>query len=437
MISNSSPPKEAYAWVWLPGEVSPVVAGRLEVVADLVVFNYAQSYLARPNAMALYVPELPLQAGLIYPKAGLSMAGCLRDASPDAWGRRVILNQHHGSTDRLADTATVDELAFLLLSGSNRIGALDFQRSPYEYVPRSQPQATLDELMASAARVEAGLPLSESLDQALCHGTSIGGARPKALLEADGVQYIAKFASSSDTSSVIKAEFMAMRLAKLAGLSVAPVQWLEVSGKDVLLIERFDRIRTELGWQRKAMVSALTLLELDEMMARYASYEDLAVMVRHHFLEPRETLKELFGRMVFNVLCGNTDDHARNHAAFWDGRALTLTPAYDICPQARTGQEASQAMLISGNDRMSRLATCLKASETFLLTQEEAMAIILGQLAALAEHWEAVCDEVKMPLIERKRLVGGSFLNPFAFTELAGPAAEIKGYADQVRALMV
>lgn len=93
------------------------------------------------------------------------------------------------------------------------------------------------------------------------------------------------------------------------------------------------------------MVSALTLLELEEMMARYASYEDLATIIRHRFTSPKEALRELFGRMALNILCGNTDDHARNHAAFWNGKDLSLTPAYDICPQARTGGEGTQAIL--------------------------------------------------------------------------------------------
>src|SRR5690606_2474111 len=103
----------------------------------------------------------------------------------------------------------------------------------------------------------------------------------------------------------------------------------------------------------------LTLLELDEMLARYASYENFAEIIRHRFIHPKETLRELFSRMVFNILCGNTDDHARNHAAFWDGKQLDLTPAYDVCPQGRTGNEASQAMLISGNNNLSQLKTCL------------------------------------------------------------------------------
>src|SRR5690554_6511118 len=100
------------------------------------------------------------------------------------------------------------------------------------------------------------------------------------------------------------------------------------------------------------MVSALTLFGLDEMMARYASYEELTDIIRQRFDEPKATLRELYGRLVFNILCGNTDDHARNHAAFWDGKRLQLTPAYDICPQNRTGNEATQAMLITGENRM-------------------------------------------------------------------------------------
>ena len=107
-------------------------------------------------------------------------------------------------------------------------------------------------------------------------------------------------------------------------------------------------------------------------MARYASYEDLAEIIRHRFTRPKETLRELYARLVFNILCGNTDDHARNHAAFWDGKTLTLTPAYDICPQNRTGNEASQAMLIVGNNNLSQLKTCLDTARNFLLSKEEA-----------------------------------------------------------------
>lgn len=121
-----------------------------------------------------------------------------------------------------------------------------------------------------------------------------------------------------------------MRLAHLTGLNFAPVKMVKASHKDVLLIERFDQMHSTKGWQRRAIVSALTILEIDEMMAQYASYEKLAEIIRHRFKAPTDTLHELYARMVFNILCGNTDDHARNHAAFWDGISLTLTPAYKI-----------------------------------------------------------------------------------------------------------
>jgi serine/threonine-protein kinase HipA len=408
-------PGEAYVWVWLPGRVDPVVAGRLAPTAQGLQFNYGQSYLARDDAIALYTPELPLQRGSLPLLPGLSMPGCLRDASPDAWGRRVIINRLLGLKGGDTETATLDELSYLLESGSDRIGALDFQRSATEYVPRQAAQATLEELLESAERVEKGLPLTPELSQALQHGTSIGGARPKALITDGERKYIAKFSSTTDLYNVVKSEFVAMRLAALAGIDAAPVRLAHASGKDVLLVERFDRQPTPAGWQRKAMVSSLTLLGLDEMMARYASYEQLAEIIRHRFGQPKATLRELFARLVFNILCGNTDDHARNHAAFWDGQQLRLTPAYDICPQHRAGNEATQAMLIRGDNRFSRLDACLDAANQFLLSHDEARAVIDGQIDCIRMHWDAVCDEAGLTAVDKALLWKRQFLNPFAF----------------------
>lgn len=414
-MAFANAPGEAYVWVWLPGQVAPVVAGRLAPTAQGLQFNYGQSYLARDDAIALYIPELPLQRGSLPLLPGLTMPGCLRDASPDAWGRRVIINRLLGVKGRDADTAALDELSYLLESGSDRIGALDFQHSATEYVPRQPAQTTLEELLESAERVEKGLPLTPELSQALQHGTSIGGARPKALITDGERKYIAKFSSTTDLYSVVKVEFIAMRLAALAGIDAAPVKLTHASGKDVLLVERFDRQSTPAGWQRKAMVSSLTLLGLDEVMARYASYEQLAEIIRHRFAQPKAALRELFARLVFNILCGNTDDHARNHAAFWDGRQLRLTPAYDICPQHRAGNEATQAMLIRGDNRFSRLDVCLDAAKQFLLPHDEARAVIDGQVDSIQMYWDAVCDEAGLTAVDKNLLWKRQFLNPFAF----------------------
>ncbi|MGB5252671.1 MAG: HipA domain-containing protein, partial [Sedimenticolaceae bacterium] len=402
-----------------------------------LVFNYGRSYLARDNAMAIYAPELPLEPGILPLLPGMTIPSCIRDASPDAWGRRVLINQEFGLKGATANAVDLDELTCLLESGSDRIGALDFQRSATDYVPRAATKVSLEALFRSAERVEKGLPLTPELDQALFHGSSIGGARPKALIDDDDTKYIAKFSSTSDLYSIVKAEFIAMRLAQRVGLDVAPVSLTTSAHKDVLLIERFDRVHAARGWQRKAMVSALTLLGLDDMMARYAGYAGyagLAEIVRHRFTHAAATLRELFGRLVFNILCGNTDDHARNHAAFWDGEALALTPAYDICPQGRTGNEATQAMLITDQDRMSRISTCLGAAGHFLLSREEALAIVEHQLTTLIAHWDSVCDEAALSPVDRAFLWGRQFLNPFAFDDLAGDAAQIKTLADETRA---
>lgn len=416
MISETrSPYEKAFVWVWLPGATKPVVAGVLAKQDDRLQFNYGRSYLALKDAIALYEPELPLKAGLISPLPGLSMASCIRDASPDAWGRRVLINRKYGY--QRADTSSfeLDELTYLLESGSDRIGALDFQLSATDYVPREKQQASLEELMSAAQIVEQGVPLSPDLDQALLHGTSLGGARPKVLIEDSGRKLIAKFSASNDLYNVVKLEFIAMRLARKAGLDVAPVSLASALGKDVLLIERFDRIKVGDSWSRRGMVSALTMLELDEMMAAYASYEKLAEIIRHRFVNPRETLHELFGRMVFNVLCGNTDDHARNHAAFWDGRQLALTPAYDICPQSRAGQEATQAMLIHGSNRKSQIATCVAAASTFLLSEEEAIRVVNQQVGLIESEWQSVCDEASLSQIDRSAFWRRQFMNPYAF----------------------
>ncbi|GAA5172793.1 MULTISPECIES: type II toxin-antitoxin system HipA family toxin [Halomonadaceae] len=430
MTSRLTQPREAYVWIWLPGETQPVVAGRVTQHGDGYSFNYGASYLARDGAIPIYDPELPLRRGLIEPTAGLSMASCLRDASPDAWGRRVIINRLMGGKAAGAAADDISELTYWLESGSDRIGALDFQHSATEYVPRLKAEASYEELLEAAERIEKGAPLTPALDQALNHGTSIGGARPKALIDHGDRKMIAKFSSSTDIYSVVKAEFIAMKLAAACELDVAPVSLTAAAGKDVLLIDRFDRIKSGAGWQRKAMVSALTMLGLDEMMARYASYEDLAEVIRHRFTDPKQTLRELYARIVFNILCGNTDDHARNHAAFWDGRMLSLTPAYDICPQGRTGNEATQAMLIKGENRMSTLHSCLAAAPDFLLNDQQAQAIIENQLLTIAGAWDGVCEQAKLTETDRRLFAGRQFLNSYCVEGLGAAHSTIRdGFA--------
>ena len=405
----------------MPDETEPVVAGRLQADNGKVLFNYGRSYLerigtARP-AISIYTLELPLESGVLPLAEGLVIPGCIRDAAPDTWGRRVIINKVLGLKGAEIDTLVLDELTYLVESGSDRTGALDFQLSPMEYVPRVADKPSLEELFESSERIEKGKPLTPALDQALFHASSIGGARPKALIEIWDTKYIAKFSSSSDLYEVVKGEYITMRLASIAGLDVAQVQLTKAANKDVLLIKRFDRVPKSEKWARKAMVSALTLLGLDEMMARYASYEDFAEIIRYRFTSPKRTLEELFSRLVFNILCGNTDDHARNHAAFWDGKELTLTPAYDICPQLRSGNEASQGMLIAGSNNLSQLKACLESAHNFHLSESEARGIFEKQIAVIEQNWDTVCEEAELSEVGRNLLWRRQFLNAFSIEQ--------------------
>ena len=195
-------------------------------------------------------------------------------------------------------------------------------------------------------------------------------------------------------------------------------QLFAMRSADVLLIRRFDRELAEAGWTRRAMVSALTLLGLDERMAAHASYEELADIVRARFTAPAETLKELFARMTFNNLVGNTDDHTRNHAAFWDGGYFTLTPAYNICPQSRTGREASQAMRIHRRERRRQLSLCLAAASRFRLRDHEAIEIVRRQIATTGRNWDKACDEARLTTADRRLLRRRQFLNDLAFEGL-------------------
>lgn len=414
-MMTSDVPSNAYVWTWLNQRIDPVVAGVVTRQERRYFFTYGRSYLARTDAVSL-APELPLQPGVIEPTN--EMAGALRDASPDSWGRRVIAAGLTGQGGDELRTRSIDELTYLLESGSNRIGALDFQRSPTAYVPRNSPSATLEELMASADKIEAGEKLHPDFDAALRHGTAIGGARPKALVVDGHRELIAKFSTSSEIGRGLRAEFVAMQLARACGINAANVELTQAAGRDVLLIERFDRKKAGGGTHRLGILSALTLLGGSEADMDDLSYaDDLAPVVRASFAAPRASLHELYGRMVFNVLCGNSDDHARNHAAFWDGKTLSLTPAYDIAPLMIRRDETTvdhQAMAITGGDRRSNLALCHKAASSFQLSAEQATAIITKQVVAVREHLPRLCIEAGLTAAERD-VIGSVMLHPSIF----------------------
>ena len=407
---------KCYVWRWLPGATDPVVAGELRCdVSGRQSFVYGRSYLERDNAEAIYEPELPLRAGVHEPSGGLDHFSCLRDAAPDAWGRRVIENRLFGKGE-VAAGREVDELMYLLHSGSDRTGAVDFQESASEYVPRTMDAASLDDLSEAAERLATDQPIPPELEGALNHGTSIGGARPKAAIAGEKAKYVAKFSISTDTFQIVKAEYVAMSLAACAGLDVANVSLEKVAGKDVLLVERFDRYPSGPGWCRRSLVSGLTVLGLDEKWAREASYPNLVDQLRVHGFKFKKDAVELFSRLVFNVLIGNTDDHARNHSFFVEDGTIRLTPAYDITPFPRAGGEAGHGMKITQRSNLSRLRLCLDAAAGFGLSEEEARSIVSSQVGVILEHFDKLCKQAEMSPTMIGRLRRRAVLNPDIFS---------------------
>lgn len=395
----------AYVWTWPPAVSTPVVAGVVSKQASVLRFLYARAYLAREDAISIG-PELPLISGWQEPLNELVLAGCLRDGSPDAWGRRV-LERRLGS-----DENSLGELDYMLASGSNRFGALDFQSSRDAYTPR-EDSATLDELHEAAQRVQTGQPLSPAMDDALVHGTTIGGARPKVLVhDPDGQrQWLAKLSASSDTIfSVVNAEATALELARRAGLEVPNSQVTRSLGRDVLLVQRFDRGP---GGLRHHVLSALTLSHLDELAARYVTYPDTLDVVRAHAVNPEREGRRLFERIVFNIAISNSDDHARNHAVFWDGQHMSFTPAYDLAPGPRSGETSQQAMAITRDgQRDSSFRLCLDAAAIYGLTRAQARESIDRIEEAIRDSWDEAAEVCRLPAADKARLWGRQILNP-------------------------
>jgi len=156
-----------------------------------------------------------------------------------------------------------------------------------------------------------------------------------------------------------------------------------------------------------------------EMTGRYASYPELADELRKWAPAGAvyDTLRELFSRVVFNVCVGNIDDHARNHAMFWDGEHLELTPAYDLSPQPRSGGQAAQAMAISRDGaRESRLSVCLDAADEYGIGRDEARGIVEDQVSIIDRDWDEVAGAVGLSRAESDLMrlgPGAQILNPF------------------------
>ncbi|MGT2437427.1 type II toxin-antitoxin system HipA family toxin [Bradyrhizobium betae] len=377
----------------LPGETESVTAGRFELSKDrrgnaLGRFVYGKSYLARDTAVAIDPLELKL-SGEIYETTRLNgVFGALRDAGPDYWGRRVI--------EKRAGVPQLGELDYLLNSADDRAGALGFGLGQQPPAPRRMFNKTVElarlQEIAEALMREEDVKTEEAaqVQDLMLIGTSMGGARPKAVVEDHDGLWIAKFNRPDDRWNNTRVEHAMLELAKSCGISAAASRIQTVAGKDVLLIKRFDREKTAKGYTRSRMISGLTLLRAEESAEgrdRW-SYVLLSEELRRVVREPKRDAAELFRRMTFNALISNLDDHPRNHALIARERAWQLSPAYDLTPSPVIAQERRDlAMVVGDQGRFANATNILSQHARFLLDEAEAGAIVSDMTEQVRASW--------------------------------------------------
>jgi len=407
-----------YVWAWLPQESEPIPVGALretESGTGELEFAYGRNYLDRANAISLFPPELPLERNWFPPAPGIGMPSAIKDAAPDAWGMRVILNLLTAQKGRNADVTALPLSAYLLASGSDRIGALDFQASATEYLPREEVGATVEMLLRASELIEAGENLPPAVATALLGGTSIGGARPKALLRDDTEEgWVAKFPSSTDVYNVIGAEAAAIYLANEAGIAVPEARMVRAAGKDVLLTRRFDR---GVNGTRRLMLTGVTLLGQGVSLIPRGSYPEVLDVLQSY---GDDAGGELFSRVALNIAISNDDDHLRNLSAFWDGAELRLTPAYDLSPGLRRGTEMNLATALDrSGTRSANFAALQRAHHEYGLSRREAEDRITEVVDAVSDNWHAAADFARMTKADRAGMWGRQFLNSASFDGIA------------------
>jgi serine/threonine-protein kinase HipA len=306
------------------------------------------------------------------------MFGAIRDAAPDHWGRSVI--------ERQLRQANPSELQYLLHSPDDRAGALGFGLNPVPPAPRRVFNRTIDlvQLQRSADAIlndeeTHGDADGAQVENLLLVGTSMGGARPKAVVEDKSGLWVAKFNRPDDRWDSAKVEHAMLVLARACGLDVAESRVVEVAGRSVLLVKRFDRLRVEDGYLRARMVSAMTLLRAEDTFHSRErwSYVALAEELRRVCSDPERNAAELFRRMCFNALISNTDDHPRNHAIIARSTDWMLSPAYDLTPTAPVSTERRDLAMICGDQgRFASAANLRSQHARFLLDRVSAQAIV-------------------------------------------------------------
>jgi serine/threonine-protein kinase HipA len=385
------------AYVYLHLEDGPIPVGILETIGSgrqaTARFRYGRRYLQRADRLAIDPIQLPLppdndpDRDYLAPEDFVLFNG-IRDAAPDGWGRHLM--------DRAAGTRTLSEFDYLVATGDSRVGALAFGpdlAGPKRIVPWKEQNLDGEDLdlkgMLEAVRdVDTAEDLPHKHGRFLARGSSLGGARPKATAELNGKQWIAKFGRADDHFPMCRAEYATMSLAHSVGINVPPLRLEKALGQDIYLIERFDRIPIGPSYHRLPFISGLTITGAHESESSHQSYRRLAEQLRLFGSDPAKDLPELWRRMLFNILCNNTDDHMRNHGFLWDGKGWRLSPAYDIVPYPQVSLDRDLAIGVGRDGRRATLKNALSSVASFGLSPSEAIPMVRKIQKTVRATWE-------------------------------------------------
>jgi serine/threonine-protein kinase HipA len=396
-VTSKELSSECFVYITLPRETSSVTAGRLVLSKDrrgttLGRFVYGSSYLSRKDAVEIDPVELKLAEGTYQTTRLSGLFGAIRDSSPDDWGRRVI-EKHTGKVQ-------LGELGYLLESPDDRAGALGFAVGRNPPAPKRDYNKTiqlekLQKLADALIREGANEPdqATVQVEELILLNTSMGGARPKTVVEDDIGLWLAKFNRPDDRWNNPKVEHAMLELARQCGISAARSRIETVGGKDVLLVQRFDREKTSRGYIRARMISGLTLLRAEDSIHQRDrwSYVLMAEELRRIVAEPKKDAAELFRRMCFNALISNLDDHPRNHALMAIDREWRLSPAYDLTPSPVISLDKRELAMACGDQgRFASAANLLTQHARFLLGEDEAKTIVSTMTEQVRATWYGV-----------------------------------------------
>lgn len=371
-------------WTWLPDATEPTLTGDFELEKERGVVRYTPAYMGRPDAVALDPVVLPftkrIKGTSVQSNSGIP--GVILDAAPAGYG-----------ADRLNAVAKreLNVLELLQAGLADGAGAIEVCADIERKIATWRPPAIKD-LMDVIGELEDTAPASRAIRRLLeDESTSAGGERPKITVQDGERLWLAKVQDRGDVPHLPAKEFVVMDLAREAGLSVPKIQLLGDEKRKVYLIERFDRGGSPFKPTRMHYASAHTILGLDgsgDHDNPRRSYLVIADMLRRW--QPKaghvEDLHELWRRMTFNALVGNTDDHPRNHAFILSNGVWRLSPAFDMTPQPKTAGLLSLACDEYGS-RECTPERLLRSASHFELDMESAVAWLTRAATLIASEW--------------------------------------------------